>query len=307
MAEKNFDPNKFIDREFERELFEELLQLRDSARILAIQDNKGGMGKSQLLEQFKYRCRTIRPHTPVSLIALDQLPGDSPLDLVNIVVQHLSTLRLGFPNFNRYESARISKDFTLIRSSIYLQGAIFQEAKDVMIAGTATRVQQAATVNVISTSVGEFTPEQARRAQEVCLSAFFDDLKEHCTQKRIVLMLDAYEKCPKAVKDWIEEWLLEQFFFDFEHRPERLILVIAGREILNFKTRWSAEDCEATVRSVKALRQWTKKHVEECLRVYGFDYTQEDLDAFYRLIVRGVPPSQVVQAIQTVTTDRKQA
>ena len=82
MAEKNFDPKKFIDREFEQELFEELLQLKDNARILAIQDDKGGMGKSQLLEQFKYRCRTVKPRTPVSLIALDQLPGDSPLDLI---------------------------------------------------------------------------------------------------------------------------------------------------------------------------------------------------------------------------------
>ena len=307
MAEKNFDPKKFIDREFEQELFEELLQLKDNARILAIQDNKGGMGKSQLLEQFRYRCRTVRPRTPVSLIALDQLPGDSPLDLINMVVQHLSNFGVDFPEFNRYESARISKDFTPIRASIYLQGATFREAKDVMIAGTATRVQQAATVN-IGTVVVEFTPEQERKAQEVCLRAFFDDLKKHCAREQIVLMLDAYEKCPKAIKDWIEDWLLEQFFFDFEHRPERLILVIAGREILNFEMRWSAEDCKETVRSVKALGQWTQRHVEECLRVYGFDYTPEHLDTFYRLIAMGLPPSQVVQAIETlVTTHRKQA
>lgn len=46
MAAKQFDPQKFIDREFEQELFEELLQLKDPARILAIKDD-GGMGKAK--------------------------------------------------------------------------------------------------------------------------------------------------------------------------------------------------------------------------------------------------------------------
>lgn len=48
MAFGLFDPTKFINREFEQELFEGLLRFEDEARILAIQDG-GGMGKSQLL------------------------------------------------------------------------------------------------------------------------------------------------------------------------------------------------------------------------------------------------------------------
>ncbi|MEK7728578.1 MAG: hypothetical protein AAB354_09205, partial [candidate division KSB1 bacterium] len=50
MINKHFDPTKFIDREFESELFEELLKFESPARILTICD-KGGMGKRQLLEK----------------------------------------------------------------------------------------------------------------------------------------------------------------------------------------------------------------------------------------------------------------
>ncbi|SPF37706.1 hypothetical protein SBDP1_170002 [Syntrophobacter sp. SbD1] len=294
MIDEDFDPKKFINREFEQELFEELLQLKDTSRILAIQDN-GGMGKSQLLEKFKYRCRTIKPRTPVSLVKLDQLPGDSPLDLVNILVKDLSP-RFDFSNFNRYESARIFKDLSPIRAAIDLHKATFNKAKDVTIAEVATHVDHADTVN-ISPGSTEFSSDIDRKAKEVCLSAFFDDLKEHCANERIVLMFDTYDKSSKNVKDWIEEQLLEQLFFDCENRPKQLILVIAGREIPDFERRWSAEDYKATVRSVRALGQWNKKHVEECLLAFGFDYKPEDLDAFYRLVQRGLPPSDVVHLI----------
>ena len=40
MTNKRFDPRKFIDREFEQELFADLLLLKDDARILII----SGMG-----------------------------------------------------------------------------------------------------------------------------------------------------------------------------------------------------------------------------------------------------------------------
>lgn len=90
LATEKFDPTTFIDRESEQELFEELLSLHTDAQILAIRD-AGGTGKSHLLERFRHRCRTVKPRTPVSLVKLDQLPSRSPLDLVRIVVNDLST------------------------------------------------------------------------------------------------------------------------------------------------------------------------------------------------------------------------
>jgi hypothetical protein len=123
MTSKEFDPQKFIDREFEQELFEDLLLFNDRARILAIRD-AGGMGKSQLLEKFHYRCRTVKPRTPVSLIALDQLGGSTPLFLVRKIREHLSAYGIEFPSFTRYEAARMSADFDLISESVFRDGPL---------------------------------------------------------------------------------------------------------------------------------------------------------------------------------------
>lgn len=119
---KQFNPKKFIDREFEQELFEELLAFPDAARILAIRD-ASGTGKSHLLELFRYRCRVTRPRTPVSLIDLKQLPDQSPMMLIKAAVKDLADLGVPFPRFTAYDNARVSRDFEFIRASAYLQGA----------------------------------------------------------------------------------------------------------------------------------------------------------------------------------------
>jgi len=125
---KQFDPRKFIDRDFEQELFEELLQRQDQARLLAIRD-AGGMGKTQLLQQFQYRCRTVKPRTPVSLVALDQLPDDSPLALIQQIERDLSPFAIEFPTFSYYEQARKAHDFSTIRGSVDLRGADMRQAR----------------------------------------------------------------------------------------------------------------------------------------------------------------------------------
>ena len=54
------------------------------------------------------------------------------------------------------------------------------------------------------------------------------------------------------------------------------------------------------VKSVKSLSKWTAEHVEECLRVHGFKYTQQQLETFIRMIEMGLPPSQVMQGMQSL-------
>jgi hypothetical protein len=113
---KTFDPRKFIDREFEQEIFEELLEFRSYARILAIRA-QSGMGKSNLLAKFHYRCRTVRPRTPICLIDLKQLPDHSSLILLKQIVKDLeNSFEIPFPAFQRAEGARVSADFLSIRS-----------------------------------------------------------------------------------------------------------------------------------------------------------------------------------------------
>lgn len=296
MTERIFDLEKFIDREFEQELFEELLRMRDDSRILAIRAG-GGMGKSSLLEKFQYRCRTIRPRIPVSLIPLDQLSDASPLAMIRQIVRQLSAVGADFSKFNKNEHARMAGDFLSIRAFIDLDRASFRDASDVHIRGI--NVERAEQVS-ISGEMTTLTPEQDSVAQEASVSAFFTDLERYCANHTAVIMLDAYDRCARQLQRWILEDFLEQVCFSLEQRPARLVIVIAGRELPIFEHHWSPEDCGSIVRSVKQMSTWERKHVEECLRVHGFNYTAEMIDRFYWFVQEGLPPSQVVQMIQSM-------
>jgi hypothetical protein len=283
LLRKPFDPRKFIDREFEQELFEELLAFQDAARILAIRD-VSGMGKSHLLALFRYRCRVTRPRTPVSLIDLRLLPDQSPMLFVKAVVEDLVALDVPFPEFNRYESARVSADFDFFRGSVYLQGASFKDARDIR------RM--------------ELTGEQREKAEDVCVRSFLTDVRAYCAEQPIVLLIDSFERCNERLRAWLREHFLEPYFFDPAKRPAKLLLVVAGQTVPDFTGNWSIEECERTVKLVDGLSRWTREHVEQCLMVQGFRYEEQDIDSFYRLVELGLPPSQVTQAIETVLSQK---
>jgi hypothetical protein len=119
-------------------------------------------------------------------------------------------------------------------------------------------------------------------------------------------MLDAYEKSGDRLKEWIVEHFLERLFFNIGHRPHYLVLVVSGRELPEFDLRWSSEECDTIVRSVKELGKWKRDDVAECLRVHAYDdYESQDVDAFYRLILMGIPPSEVVGLIQLAVANRR--
>ena len=291
----SFDPKKFIDREFEQEIFEDLLKFDGQARILAVKDS-GGMGKSHLLERFQYRCRINKPkRTPVALVALDQLPDFSPLYLIQNLMEQLSAYKVRLDNYARYESCRLSGDFPSISSSVYLQGSNFTEAQDVKIGNI---VEHAERVTLNTSGTVKLTSAQERAAQNVVINSFFDDLKKYCSKQAVVIMFDSYEKCDPGLRDWITRGFLDSLFFSDLTQLTNLAFVVAGRDIPSFGSYWADDDCAALVKSIDELHKWKKEHVEECLRVHGFVYEQKQLDTFYGMIELGLPPSQVIQAMQ---------
>jgi hypothetical protein len=142
-------------------------------------------------------------------------------------------------------------------------------------------------------------------AQEASVSAFFTDLERYCRNHTTVIMLDAYDRCDRQLQRWILEDFLEQVCFNLDQRPARLVVVIAGRELPIFEHHWSPEDCGSVVRSVKQMSTWERKHVEECLRVHSFHYTAEIVDRFYWFVQQGLPPSQVVQLVQSMLVSKR--
>ena len=189
-------------------------------------------------------------------------------------------------------------------SSVYLQSANFSSATDTRIAGSMTNVERVEKLTLTATHTS-LSPEQQSIAEDVSIKAFFDDLKDNCHQTLIVIMLDAYEKCPDQLQEWLRDCFLQRHFFDHESRPEKLILIIAGRKVPPFEQYWSSQDVQATVQSVMQLRTWKKAHIEECLRVYGFEHLLPEIDFFYRMIELGVSPSLVVTTMQSVAEGRR--
>ncbi|MFN8494155.1 MAG: hypothetical protein U0350_41535 [Caldilineaceae bacterium] len=298
MLDKRFDPQKFIDREFEQELFEELLQLKDQARILAIRD-EGGMGKSQLLQKFQYRCRTAgRPRIPVGLVDLKQLPDPSPLGLVQQIEKELTAF-LKFPTFTQLETARRAYDFTTIRGAVDLRSANLHQA-EMRVAGVMTNVAQAELITVNTATITAFTPDQQATARDLCVQAFLDDLMAHCRQQLVVILLDSFEYCQGDLQAWLLDYFLEPHCFDLARRPANLLVVLAGRELPNFEQHWSLDECAQLVKSVRALGKWQATHVEECLRVHGFRYTERQLKLFCEMVEMGSPPSLVVETMRSI-------
>src|SRR5262249_10946703 len=148
--------------------------------------------------------------------------------------------------------------------------------------------------------VAQLTMEQDAVAQEASVSAFLADLERYCEAHTAVIMLDAYDRCERQLQQWIIEQFLERVCFNMEQRPGRLVVVVAGPVLPIFEHHWSSEDCGSIVCSVQQMSAWERRHVEECLRVHGYNYTAELIESFYRLVQAGLPPSQVVQAIQAM-------
>jgi hypothetical protein len=299
----DFDPRFFIDRQFEQELFEILLGLTDETRILGIQD-QSGMGKSALLKMFRYRCRTVKPRIPVSLVDLARLQDLTPLTLIQQVVEHLSAFGVAFPRFRQQEAARLSTDFATLSAAVYLEGADLRSAQDVRIAGT--HIEQAKEVVINS---GEWGPEHEKFARDACVQSFLADLSAFCSEELAVIMLDTYERLQdrdnrsaRDLANWLVEVFLDQLFFDFEQRPAKLVLVISGQQILPFHHHWALDDCERNVCSVNALHKWEREHIEECLRIYGYSYTESELDVFCKWMKEGkMTPFEILGVMQTIS------
>jgi hypothetical protein len=150
---------------------------------------------------------------------------------------------------------------------------------------------------VVMSDPKPFTPQQQEYAEDKCIDAFFDDLTKSAAEVPVVLIFDVYEQCEKKLKDWIEECLLENYFFNLDKRPKKLLLVVAGRQVPNFKMRWGT-DYTDVVSSVNELGKWKREHIEECLKVHGFVYTEEQLGQLCAMIQFGISPHTVIQAME---------
>lgn len=286
-----FEPKRFIDRENEQKLFEEVLDTASSRRLIAIRGEPGA-GKSQLLLRYHHRCRTSNPRIPVSFVELRPA-----LDRLALVERIATELKTQLPGFRKLRLALRSGDFEPFRQWINLHEARFEGAHNFRIANTL--IEHARDVTV--TAPTGLTEGQETIARELLVDAFFNDLVERARSEHLVLILDSYEKLAdedqaeteETVSGWLQSELLERLFD--EPDPLNLVVVLAGREMPNFDGNWSAEQIEARVERREKLGEWSRDHIKQCLDAHGFRHRPEHIDVFHNLVTMGATPHQLIQ------------
>ena len=276
---QEFNPKDHVDRTAEQDLFRRLVTFESRARILVICDG-GGQGKSSLLKRFTFNCnKDIKPNIPSYLVELDKIEAPSPFDFASAVVSgfHVrgeENVHLRFANFNRLDSARTANDFTPFEDD----GETGRTASATSGRAVATTIHGGGqnigvqnnfgpvdTVNVMG--VPQFTEDQQRRAKDACAEAFFDDLREICATRPMVLIFDGWESCNSTFRAWLIKRVFENHVLhpNPELRPQLLAVVIAGRPyepgVTEFGLRPdefsdyfdSEDDYAATVQMVSSL------------------------------------------------------
>ena len=131
------------------------------------------------------------------------------------------------------------------------------------------------------------------QARNQCIKAFFEDLKALYDEKPLVVLLDSYDRCSKELKQWIIDEFVLPFAINTNKRPQRLLVVLAGRELPNF-TEMLADQYTVLVTSSSPLAPWEREHVKDLLRVHQYtNLSDNDLDFVLQKMGGGISLSKV--------------
>lgn len=271
---RDVSDDRFIDRKAEQELFTNMLRFEDEAHLLVISD-RGGRGKSLLLERLAYLCRWTH-QIPVSLVSLDQMEGNDTrrIALVERIRKDLKSSQLAFPGFDRLNNARIFRQHEAFGggfASAYGQGD-FRNAV-VHPGGRAGGI----VADTVVMKEREWTPEIEEFATEQCLQAFLEDLRAVASDRTVVLVLDAVdEKSDRVLREWVINELTRAYCLNRERCPKRLIIVLAGRQSFPFL---GIAELAPLIKSIRSLSEWQPEHVRAFLAVNGVKNVDETVVA----------------------------
>ena len=261
------------------------MEFSGHARLFVVED-KLDTGKSALLELLKYQCK-FRFFSPVGFVQLD-------VPAINNAFVFVEALRTSigfsepFPRFDAKIAAlygKIPAAFAPVSIPINVTGHI--NAQGNISGGT----QIGAEINIPFT--GEWNDALDVQARNQCIKAFFEDLKALYDEKPLVVLLDSYDRCSKELKQWIIDEFVLPFAINTNKRPQRLLVVLAGRELPNF-TEMLADQYTVLVTSSSPLAPWEREHVKDLLRVHQYtNLSDNDLDFVLQKMGGGISLSKV--------------
>lgn len=266
--------DKLINRHAERDEFQDLLKLQGSARMLVI-DDADGTGKTDLMRILQYICKwQVEPTVPVSLVDLEE--AEQAKDSFTLVSKIRGDLAesVQFPLFDQ------------------AQGALGQLALG-NVTGVVDMRDATARGGIQAGVIVAPPPSMDAAQRQRCVTFFFQDLRSICEQQRIALLLDSYDKCQLGVRDWIRDTFIRLLRLD-GNSPDKLIVVLAGTGLPDFKAMIGAEKYASIIRTRTSLT-WEPEHVLDFLLVNGFGMlTDADREVVCRKVAEGCSISQAL-------------
>jgi tetratricopeptide (TPR) repeat protein len=278
----------FTDVEYLRDLFARFITAEElPKRILAIH-GVGGVGKSSLLRMFRLHARNLQ--VPVALTSAEE--SKSASDVLSNWSNDLKADGVALGNFQK-----TLIHYKAIQAKVEDQAKKAQEARKKAAEKIGTAVAKAAVSTAINLIPGApiVTALIGVSADAIMdwLSSFLtkpdidlfldpakalskdflEDIAKVARKRRLVLMLDTFEQM-SALNDWICD-IAKQL-------DENILLVIAGREMVNWDRQW---DGWLAHTQVEELHPMTEDNMRELARRY------------YATMVGGEPDPNQVEAI----------
>jgi hypothetical protein len=288
-----FDPDAFIDRVNERDLFNRLLRLEGPARVITIKDGKD-KGKSELLRLLHFYCEH-RDDVPCALVALDE--HDHVHEAVHYIARELRAWGIALDSFREAERRRL--DATAPNVSIDIDGTVDADA----ISGGR---QAGAIVGDINVNAGAIDEDSQEDLRGQAVEAFAQDLCAAASEKPVVLLFDGFEKSGRELERWLPRFLKARVF-DADGRAEKLIVVIAGQTVPTPAMREHLKETyDDVVWSLDQLSLWARDDVIAFLERNGFAgrYDDEDVDWIHAKLRKGWTIGQALDVLSLTPEGR---
>jgi hypothetical protein len=289
-----------VDCKQEQARFLDMLKLTSTERVLAIHAD-GMRGKTHFLERLSRICHDQEPVVPSSLVDFAVLREGDPLGLVRAI-------RKGFGRFVRFERLdRLMTDYDMrvwnpsvgsIAGQVVATDARFDGARDFVMAGLHAGPQSHVTVNG-GPQIALVEERALLAAQEQCLQAFFEELTLHCQHDAAVVIVDTYEQGPEVVRQWFETELHDRCVAG--EWPERLLLVVAGRQIPAFADRWPERHYRQRVIVLDNFGRWEPEDIADGFRDVGFAEPPGEYADIVAWMQRGAEPGLLVGLMELAT------
>ncbi|MBN1479257.1 hypothetical protein JXA70_03180 [candidate division KSB1 bacterium] len=229
-----------------------------------------------MLKRLLYECHYIKD-IPACLISLDDRGKiASDFDLVEVIREELKNFQhLLFTKFDKLNNARMLKDPTPFTEMVgTVAGMVNAEHANItdraIVAGHVDKIIQNVEKLVLKQRDEWPSQDYEKFVRQYCIEAFFSDLNVICTTERVVILLDAWERCEESLKRWIIRPMLNDHCFEVSTRPDKLIFVLAGRELPPLKDRLKTKYSNV-VTGFEKLSEWSREHMREFLKVHGYE------------------------------------